>query len=465
MQALTLPPEFLERLRWFEKLRWLAAGGLAAASLLGDLLELPHLWPSLLIVAVIVGAYNFCFHFFLRKQRESYSDTRLKVLGITEILLDLTMLLVTVHFTGGLASPALIFFVFHMAIGTTMLSTRTMYEIAAGACAGAAALHLAESYGLLARQTLDPAAPACGRLCDFNLAALIVALFGIVYLMGTVTERSKLKSVELRETTLQLRRKTVRLEHVLNEIRDLEHRKSHYMRISAHQLRSPLATVKTLLEVLTQGFVDPRSQRGGRLLSGAVERADHLLAIVNDLLELAKIREGQERAPWTRGVDINDILAAALDSLEPFARSRGVRLISNLEGRPILRWGVPPDLRFAFDNLIDNAIRYSRPEGEVKVSVVPAGERTTITVADQGIGIPEDLQPGVFLEFVRGPEAKHLEPNGTGLGLTIVKAAIELHGGSVALSSQQGAGTKITVSLPLRNSLPAEARAAAAVAP
>ncbi len=432
----------------------MATGGLALASLSGSRIGVPQLWPSLFVLAVSVATYNLCFHFLLRGHRERYTDVRLRALGIAEIGLDLAALLVTVHFTGGLVSPVLLFFVFHMAIGTTMLSTRTMYEIAGVACFGAAALHLAETSGMLARHPIGSAAEECGRLCDLNLITFMVAVFGTVYLTGTVTERSKHKSVELLETTRELRTKAMRLEQVLQEIRELEHRKSHYMRISAHQLRSPLGTIKTLLQVLTQGIVEPGSERGRKLLQGAVGRADHLLAIVNDLLELAKIREGQDRAPWTRNVDLNQVLADALEVLTPFGQRREVRLVRDLRGKSILRWGVPPDLQFAFENVIDNAIRYSPAGSEVRVTADPARGLSTVSVVDRGIGVPEELQSDVFLEFVRGPEAKRLAPDGTGLGLTIAKAAVELHGGSVALASGEGIGTTVTVSLPLQNAPP-----------
>ena len=457
-REVSLPPEFLERLRWFGQLRWLAAGGLALASLAGPSMGAPRLWPSLCLLAVFVGAYNLFFHFVLRGGRESYSDLRLRVLGIAEITLDLMALLVVVHFSGGLMSPVLVFFVFHMAIGTTMLSTATMYRIAAATCAGLAALHLSEASGLLTRQSIGAGTEACGRLCDLNLIAVMVAVFGTVYLTGTVTRASRRKSVELRRATLELSTRGRQLERALEEIQSLERRKSHYMRISAHHLRSPLGTVKTVLQVLTQGFVDPGSKRGREILAGAVERTDHLLAIANDLLGLAKIREGQERAPWRREVDLCQLLTEALDALQPTARSRRIRLVRSIEGRAALAWGVLADLRFAFENLIDNAVRYSRPEGEVEVSLAVSERCAQISVVDHGIGIPAELQSDVFLEFVRAPEARRMAPDGTGLGLTIVKAATELHGGTVWLASRPGDGTTVTISLPLRNEPPPGAR-------
>ena len=199
--------------------------------------------------------------------------------------------------------------------------------------------------------------------------------------------------------------------------------------------------------------MDPASERGQKLLEGTVERVDDLLAIVTDLLELAKIREGQKNAPWQPGVDIREMLLEIFDEVGPVGAKRSVRLHHDL--RPaILAYGIPPDLRFALQNVVHNAVRYSRDSGDVKVTMEEADERAVITVVDRGIGIPEEIQRDVFLEFVRAPNAKHHAPQGTGLGLSIAKEAVEVHGGRMSLESQEGIGTTVTVELPLQTTLP-----------
>jgi two-component system NtrC family sensor kinase len=252
--------------------------------------------------------------------------------------------------------------------------------------------------------------------------------------------------------------KTEELEGALKEIQDLERRKSHFMRISAHQLRSPLATIKTSAQVLTEGYVDPGSARGRKILRGAAERVDGLLAIINELLELAKIREGHAKAPWTINVDVREMLQDILRRAKPTAQKQGIRLVPNTMDAAVLSWGVPSDLRFALENVVDNAIKYSHAGGEVRVNLESSREHATLTVADQGIGIPVELQRDVFLEFVRAPNAKHHAHQGTGLGLTIVKEAVEMHGGRVSLQSRQNLGTTVIVKLVLQNALPHEVR-------
>ncbi len=448
--AFTLAHELYGRLRWFVNLRWLAVLCLAAAALFGPRLSFPDLRPGLFYVAAAVMAYNLVFLRLLRSRPDAVrSPDFLKTAAILQIALDLTALLVTVHFSGSLASPILPFFVFHMVIGTLLLSTRTMYLIAALVCAATLVMHLAERTGLLPRHASTLWPDVFDSVYNPSVVVLAVTVFGTVYLTGRITARLRQGSLRLLETTMSLGDKTAQLERALEEIHEIERRKSHYMRLSAHQLRSPLGTIKTTLDAITQGYVDCQSERGRRLIEGAVERAEGLLLIVNDLLNLAKIREGQKTALWEQKLDVTHLLSETLDSLQPFARMRDVRVETESMEPGHLDWGVREDLRFAFENLLHNAIKYSHSGGTVRVALSAAGDRLRLVIADEGIGIPDAIRSDVFLEFIRAPNAKHHAGEGTGLGLSIAREAVEIHGGKVTLDSTENVGTTVTIELPI----------------
>ncbi len=440
--------ELFGRLVWFVRLRWIAVAGLVAASLIGPFLGLPGVWPALLVVGSFVAVFNiiFIYHLGWRSRRERPYE-HLRSCAVRQIVADLAALVVTAHFTGGLQSPALLFFAFHMAIGTIILPTRIMYIVATCTSGAMFAVYMLENTGVLAFHPLDPSRGMCGAACQFNMPAFIFALVGVVALTDSVTSRFKKRNLKLWETTRELRQSTDDLQRTLEQVETVEQRKSHYMRISAHQLRSPLATVRTSLQVLTEGYVEPGTDRGKKLLEGALERLDDLLVTVNGLLDLAKMREGRARAPWTRKVNINQLLADILDALEPLARARSIRLVPDFEGVVILDWGVPPDLIYAFENLIENAIKYSRERGEVTTRLHLNGDRATVEVVDHGIGIPEKFLVDVMHEFVRAPNGKKHAPQGTGLGLAIAREAVEAHGGTLELRSREEEGTTATVSL------------------
>jgi len=445
-------PELFGRLRWFVRLRWVAAFGLAAASVTGPLIGIPDVWPALLIVALFVGCCNvgFTMHLGNRSKRKQPYE-RLRACAVRQIVTDLAALTVTAHFTGGLQSPMLLFFAFHMAIGTIVLPTRVMYILAACTSGIMFVLYVLENSGVLLFHPLDPGRGICGTACHFNMAAFVFALIGVVALTDSVTSRFKERNIRLWETTEELKRRTAELQHTLEQVEIVEERKSHYMRISAHQLRSPLATVRTSLQVLTEGYVDPGSVRGKKLIDGAMERVDDLLAEVNDLLDLARIREGRDRAPWSKDVNINQLLADLLDTLSPQAVAREIRLVPDFNGVAVLDRGVAPDLVFAFENLIENAIKYSHDGGEVGIRLRIDGEKVRVEIEDRGIGIPEDFLDEILGEFIRAPNAKRHAPQGTGLGLAIAREAIEHHGGQLKLTNREDGGAVAIVTLPLHH--------------
>ncbi len=438
------------RLMWFARLRWIAVAVLAVTSVVGPRFGWTDVWPSLAIMAALVAAYNVLFTSRLRRHEvweKPYKN--LRAVAVRHMLTDLGALLLVVHFTGGCHSPVLPFVVFHMAIGTIMISTRMMYLLGTVTIAAALALFALEIGVLRHRHPISPHPKGLELSCVLNAVVLVVLVYGMIYLTDTVTSRFKSRGIQLYTTTEQLRRRKEELKQLLRERDEVERRKSHYMRISAHQLRSPLGTIKTSLQVLVDGIVDPSSDAGRRLVVGASERVDDLLEIVNDLLELAKMREGRLRAPWARNVYINQVLADIFDAIGPLAQERQVELVADVKGVALLDWGVPPDLVYVFENLIGNAITYSHEGGSVLVKLRVEDNVATVEVSDEGIGIPDDLLADVFLEFVRAPNAKKHAAGGTGLGLSIVKEGVEMHGGTVEVSSELEGGTTFTVKLPL----------------
>jgi signal transduction histidine kinase len=203
--------------------------------------------------------------------------------------------------------------------------------------------------------------------------------------------------------------------------------------------------------VLAGGYVEPGTDQGRKLLRGALDRSSDLLTIVNDLLELAKVREGLSNAPWAREVNLNQLLADLFDSLGPAADEQRIRLVPEFEGIAVLDRGVPPDLVFAFHNVIDNGIKYSNEDGTVRVRLSVDDHVASVTVADDGIGIPPEFLDQVFLEFVRAPNARRHTIHGTGLGMAVVRDVIHAHGGTVAVDSDLGRGTTVVIRLPLHH--------------
>jgi signal transduction histidine kinase len=439
-----LAAELLDRVAWFVRLRWAAGAALLAVAAAAPRAGMPPEWGRVWLVALVILAYNGALHGLLAAwRRNNRADYRwLARCTLIQILIDLAALVLLVHLTGGASSPFLPFFVFHMVIGTIMLSARTMFAVAGGVWLVCAALFLAGG-----APSGHPLLPIEMRIAV--LSTLACALGLTVYLTDTVASRLKERGVRLFRLAEELRDKTTELEKLLAQMRSIEARKSHFMLLSAHQLRSPLATVKTSLDVLRQGYVDLASPRAAGLILGASERVEGLLRIVGDLLELAKLRETAHRAPWASGVNLAQLAVDVADALTPVAEAGQITLESSYDADVVLARGVPPDLEYAIENLVHNALKYSRPGGTVHIQVRRSGAFGVLEVRDNGIGIPPEFLANLFVEFARAANARRHTAEGTGLGLAIVKEVAETHGGRVEAESRLDEGSTFRLLLPL----------------
>jgi two-component system sensor histidine kinase MprB len=206
---------------------------------------------------------------------------------------------------------------------------------------------------------------------------------------------------------------------------------------ASHELRTPLTSLRTNIEVLARAQDLPAEERA-QILSEVTLQLDELTGLLGDLIELAR---GVEPAFQQEDVRL-DLLVA--DTVERVAmRFPGLHFTTELE--PALVVGTPERLHRAIGNLLDNAAKWSPPEGEVEIRV-SGSETSSLCVRDHGPGIaPEDL-PHVFDRFYRAPTARGMP--GSGLGLAIVQQIAEAHGGTVAVDNAEGGGARFTLRLP-----------------
>ena len=212
----------------------------------------------------------------------------------------------------------------------------------------------------------------------------------------------------------------------------------------SHELRTPLTAVLGYLELLRdQEDVPPDI---AAQLAVVERNARRLEALVADLLHVAQAKETGlqlERAP----VDLAGLVQEAVDSARAYADVAGVRLEAELPER----LDAPldgPRLRQVVDNLLSNALKYTRPGGSVRVVLEGGEEELRLTVVDTGMGIDEEEQSHVFNRFYRGEDARRRQIPGTGLGLSIAAAIVEAHGGTLRLESELDVGSTFLVTLP-----------------
>jgi CheY-like chemotaxis protein len=226
----------------------------------------------------------------------------------------------------------------------------------------------------------------------------------------------------------------------------------------AHELRNPLAPIRNAVELMRQvETVDPTFQPSREMVERQVK---HLARLVDDLLDISRINQGSIRLR-KEAVDMGSVLERAVEATRPLIESRSHELTVELPDPPVRLEADPARLEQLITNLLDNAARYTMPGGQVWVSAELSGDEAVIRVRDTGIGVPPDVLDRVFEPFVQSSGSLARSDGGLGVGLTLVRGLIEMHGGSVeAHSPGLGQGSEFVVRLPARE--PAEATAPAA---
>lgn len=207
----------------------------------------------------------------------------------------------------------------------------------------------------------------------------------------------------------------------------------------SHELKTPLQSIIGSAELLESGLVSPEDT--GRFVGNIKKEATRLVSLINDIIRLSQIDEGNE--PVNEAVDLYEIAKEVVEILSASATKKQVEL--QLNGKSCIMNGIRRYLYEIIYNLCDNAIRYNKEGGKVTIDLEQKNNNTILSVTDTGIGIPAEHQSRIFERFYRVDKSHSKETGGTGLGLSIVKHAVAYHGGKIKLDSTVNVGTTITV--------------------
>ncbi|MCW1930548.1 MAG: ATP-binding protein [Candidatus Kerfeldbacteria bacterium] len=231
--------------------------------------------------------------------------------------------------------------------------------------------------------------------------------------------------------------------------KQIEEVKSDFISTAAHQLRTPLAAIKWFFKMMSDGDAGPVTEKQRRLLNQAFERNEEVIETVNHLLNVSEIEQGRLQYTFTR-TNAAKIIKEIVEHADLDAERSGVhvRYVQKTAQLSFIDVDVHK-FRIAIQNIVDNAVKYSRAGTEVHVRVYAQEQRFIVEVEDHGIGIPQDEHDRVFMKFFRGGYAKEKDTLGSGLGLYIVKNIIIEHRGTIRFVSEQGKGTTFIMTLPI----------------
>ena len=230
--------------------------------------------------------------------------------------------------------------------------------------------------------------------------------------------------------------------------KQLERSKSELVAVASHQLRTPLTVTRGNLEMLLDGSFGTVNEKQRELLSDSQESVIRLIAMVNDMLDITKIEKGDKKIVL-ENVDILEPIEKVVTSFETYTKRYKCTIAVEKPKNAIIVLGDKALLVQILQNLVDNALKYSREDGKVTISFKTRKAYVDISITDNGIGIPSKELAIIFQRFYRASNAVRSTTGGSGLGLFIVKSFVEQMKGTIAVSSKEGEGTTFTISLPL----------------
>ena len=276
------------------------------------------------------------------------------------------------------------------------------------------------------RGTLERVLAGESAECLLNIAQRKVRL-----LANPVVDQGQVKGAVLllRDTTEQEEREKLRREFTANV---------------SHELKTPLTSISGYAEIIANGLARPEDVP--RFAGSIYDEVQRLISLINDIIKLSRLDE-EEGLPQRQQVDLAGLAETVCERLEPEAARRRIMLERQIA--PCSVSGIDQVLEEMVYNLVDNAIKYNRPEGQVRVALKRQGAEAVLSVSDSGIGIPESEQERIFERFYRVDKSHSDNIPGTGLGLSIVKHGAMIHHAKISVASQVDKGTTVEVRFPL----------------
>ena len=253
-------------------------------------------------------------------------------------------------------------------------------------------------------------------------------------------------ALRARNRQYQIRGHLEERERAADSLRAADQRKDEFLATLGHELRNPLAPLLTGLQLLKNANVQDQAIQ--RITVVMERQISHLVALVNDLLEVSRITRGVielHRSP----LDLSFVIESAIDASRPAMDAAGHTLTVELPHPPVTVSGDAVRLTQVFANLLTNAAKYTNGGGEIRVAVRREGDRAKVSVRDNGIGIPASHLQSVFDMFMQVDRSNRRAQGGLGIGLTLVRSLVLMHGGRVeARSDGPGQGSEFIVELP-----------------
>ena len=255
--------------------------------------------------------------------------------------------------------------------------------------------------------------------------------------------------MELRvdQRTAELSEANNQLKEANDKLLELDKMKSAFVSQASHDLRTPLTAIKGSLDNLALGIAGDLNEKQVRILERAQRSVDRLTGLINDILDLKRIESGREKINKMK-TGVNMILQNALQEHKPAAEQKKIELQYEAPEETLFIFADPQKIERIVGELISNAIKYTPENGSAFICLKRVNDNVEVSVKDTGVGMEPDECNKIWERFYRTPNSQHMA-KGSGLGLSIAKELVEMHGGSIRAISQPGQGSMFILTLPL----------------
>ncbi len=402
--------------------------------------------PLMTLTAVIV-AYNIVFHYSIRFLPATYAPFHGLHFALIQITTDFISLAVLIYYTGGIESPFYLFFIFHVILGSLILPGRVMAVIITITLSITITGALFEQQGVIAHNAVQGFLPFPLFNNPHYLAAHFAAFTAMLY-VSFYLANSISKELYLRERSLN---------RAYKQLEEAEAAKSRYVMSVVHDLKTPIAAAITYLNMLLEKTFGELPQQFLHPIERSHARLTGSLVMINDVLQFSHLKLTKDLAIEQINIHalFEDIYAEMKVMFEAkrltFSQWWPADADNVIEAEPKM-------LKLALSNLISNAYKYTAEDGRVEIHAKLVDDALRITIADNGIGIPETEQKKIFDDFYRSSISKKKGIEGTGLGMSVVLFVIHQFNGTISVESPSGLdsapdrpGTAFTITLPKRH--------------
>ncbi|MBN2591189.1 MAG: HAMP domain-containing histidine kinase [Sedimentisphaerales bacterium] len=440
MESLLKSTRRIQSACWLVKLRWaaiavLGLGAFFAKRAMG--VSLPE--RKLYFITGVLFFYNFILFDYIRQLKWGGKEPSTKTISrmiMFQISADLFILTAILHFSGGIENPFCFFFVFHMIIASILCLKRSSYIQAALAISLFSLIVLLECFGILNHYELTGFA-AHGLYKDFTFISGTLFVFSctlilVVYMTTSIVE--------------QLREQEEGVEQANEMLEEKDKIKNEYVLRVTHDIKGHLAAIESCINLVYTEVVGPLNEKQKDLVGRAYRRTLKCMSFITALLKITRLNLSGKLEKEI--VHINRVISSAITTVQNRANQKNISL--NYEGTETVYdiLGEQVLIEETLTNLLFNAIRYTPSGGRIVLTVKDKTTEYLIQISDTGIGIPKGDEEKIFEEFYRSENAKKAERDGTGLGLSFAKQAIEKHSGKIWAQSNPDGGSTFSFTLP-----------------